>query len=98
MTRKETLDAAMQAVCTNRENQYGPPEDTFAVIAEYWEVYLRTKCVGIGSDVCLCADDVAAMMALLKMGRITCGRTHDDNFVDLAGYAACAAELGGDRG
>ena len=96
MTRKETLDAAMQAVCTDRENQYGPPEDTFWVIAGYWETYVRNCCTA-GELVEINAQDVANMMILLEMGRITCGRMHDDNFVDLAGYAACAAELGGDR-
>ena len=38
--------------------------------------------------------DVAMMMALLKVARIKAGGT-DDSFVDLAGYAACGAEIFG---
>ena len=34
------------------------------------------------------------MMTLFKIARITTGKHKDDNFVDLAGYAASAAELG----
>jgi hypothetical protein len=33
------------------------------------------------------------MMALFKIGRIAGNRTHDDNYVDLAGYAALAGEI-----
>lgn len=36
----------------------------------------------------------AVMMALLKIARIKTGKHKDDNFVDLAGYAACACEMG----
>lgn len=38
------------------------------------------------------AKDVATMMGLLKVARIATGYK-DDNFVDLAGYAACAGEI-----
>jgi hypothetical protein len=37
--------------------------------------------------------DVAAMMALLKIARISSGNAKDDNWIDLAGYAACGGEL-----
>ena len=33
------------------------------------------------------------MMALLKIARISTGTGTDDSFVDLAGYAACGAEI-----
>ena len=38
------------------------------------------------------AKDVATMMGLLKVARIATGYK-EDNFVDLAGYAACAGEI-----
>jgi len=38
-------------------------------------------------------SDVAAMMALLKIARIATGHGKADNWVDLAGYAACGGEL-----
>ena len=33
------------------------------------------------------------MMAMVKIARIKSGRYHEDNFIDLAGYAACAGEI-----
>lgn len=84
MTRKECLDAAIDAVCKDRENTYGKPEDNFKLIAELWSTYIGAK---IGPR------DVAVMMILLKTARAK-NSNHDDNFVDIAGYAACAAEIG----
>jgi hypothetical protein len=38
---------------------------------------------------------VALMMAWLKIVRASGNPGHEDSFVDLAGYAACGAELAG---
>jgi hypothetical protein len=84
MTREETLDKAKQCVCGWREKEYGSPEDNFRAIANLWSVY---------KDSDFSATDVAMMMALLKMARIKTGKATDDSFVDLAGYAACGAEI-----
>ena len=37
--------------------------------------------------------EVAAMMALLKIARVASGHSKADNWIDLAGYAACGGEL-----
>ena len=87
-TRRQILDAAIQCVCSDREAQYGSPEDSFNRIAKLWTAY---------HDVPYTAHDVAMMMALLKVARIAEGRFKDDNYTDLAGYAACAAEIGGSK-
>lgn len=92
MLRAECLDAAKNCVCGKREQDYGSPEDNFDVIASYWTTYLAT--VTSRGRKFLNARDVAHMMALMKIGRITTGTATDDSYVDLAGYAACAAELG----
>lgn len=86
MLRAETLDKAKACVCGQRENEYGSPEDNFKTIADFWSVYKGVE---------FTANDVAMMMALLKIARIrTCTAT-DDSYVDvdLAGYAACGAEI-----
>jgi len=83
MTRKECLDAAAGCVLQDRQNQYGQPEDCFGMIARMWGAYL---------GVCVSAHDVAAMMALLKIARFRHNPLHEDNAVDLAGYAACMVE------
>lgn len=92
MTREMILDAAKECVCKDRENQYGPPENSFAVIGRLWEAYLIGR---YGISIVITPKDVAMMMALLKVGRVSTGHNKDDNFIDLAGYAACAAEVGG---
>ncbi len=95
MTRKEILAAAEACVCGQREEDYGSPEDNFRTIAELWQAYIKARCVS--ADVCVdvLPEDVACMMALLKIGRIAGGRGTDDCWIDLAGYAACGGEIAG---
>jgi hypothetical protein len=95
MTRPEILDSAKACVCGQREQDYGGPEDNFKIIAAFWETYLRGRCVGGDADVTILPEDVAMMMALLKIARIHTGRGTLDSFVDLAGYAACGGEIAG---
>lgn len=93
MKRAEILDSAKEIVTKDREQNYGSPEDTFATIADLWTIYIREKCIGVNTDVCISPSDVAIMMILLKIGRVAGGRFKDDNYVDIAGYAACGGEL-----
>lgn len=88
MDRKECLEEAGKAVLTDRENTYGAPEDNFRSISHLWSVYL-----GIG----ISPENVANMMILLKIARTASGKYNPDNYVDIAGYAACAAEIGADN-
>lgn len=83
MKRKEILEAAEKCVCGDRDKQYGNPEHSFFLIAELWEDYLDTP---------VRPRDVAAMLALMKIARIKNG-VKDDNWIDLAGYAACGGEI-----
>ena len=46
MTREEILAAAQKCVCGDREQDYGSPERSFGVIGQFWETYLREKCLG----------------------------------------------------
>lgn len=93
MNRKEILAAAERCVCGRREQDYGTPENSFKVIGELWEVYIKEKCVGTDTIVTIVPEDVAALLGLLKIARIATGHGKDDNWVDLAGYAACGGEL-----
>ena len=102
MTREEILTAAKQCVCGDRDQDYGRPEKSFEMIAALWEPYLLEKCVtakqkdnGIYAVIDLRPEDVAAMMCLFKIARIATGHGKADNWVDLAGYAACGGELEG---
>lgn len=86
--RKEILEKALQCVNGKREEQYGSPEDNFAMIAQFWELYLRNR-----EDICISPEDVAVMMILLKIARIAGGGYKLDNWVDIAGYAACGGGI-----
>lgn len=88
-TRKTILDAAEKCVCRDRQDTHGRPEDNFGAIADLWTAYL-----GTGQEID--PVDVANMMILLKIGRAKGNPKHTDNWVDMAGYAACAGEIAAD--
>jgi hypothetical protein len=87
MNRTEILETAASYVTTDREQQYGPPENNFGIVARLWNIY------GGHGEQFFTAEDVAVMMCLLKIARIASGQKKEDNYVDLAGYAACAGEI-----
>lgn len=104
MTREEILDAACKCVCGDREQDYGSPENNFRLIAGFWRAYLEAKSLDVytGTDgectvpvADIGPEDVAAMMCLFKIARIATGHGKADNWIDLAGYAACGGELEG---
>ena len=81
--REMLLEAARAAVCGERAEAYGNLEDNFSGIAAFWTFYLGFN---------VTAHDVANMMILLKVARNSTSG-HRDNWVDIAGYAACGAEV-----
>jgi hypothetical protein len=97
MTRKEILETAAQCVCGDREQDYGSPENNFQTIAAYWGRHLWAKHpklqTVIAPNELVDAVDVAVMLAQLKLARIASGHAKEDNWVDLAGYAACGGEI-----
>ena len=97
MTRTELLAKANACVTGERPEDYGSPEDNFSTIAQLWAAYIQAACVAPGVHVELLAEDVALMMALLKIARATAS-DNLDNYIDLAGYAACAGEIAGRAG
>ena len=90
MTRTEILATAEKMVNGDRQTDYGTPENNFQTIANLWDIYLSTMTNR------LTGKDVAAMLALLKIARIASGHAKPDNWIDLAGYAACGGEIEGD--
>ena len=83
-TRSYILATADEIVNGVRNESYGNPEDNFSRIANFWSTYLKTD---------ITAHDVAIMMILLKIARTSTGDGSMDNYVDIAGYAACAGEI-----
>ena len=84
MNREEILKTATKCVCGDREQDYGSPENNFIRIADLWTAYSGRPYT---------AHDVGIYLALMKIGRIASGNVKEDNYIDLAGYAACAGEI-----
>lgn len=83
MKRVQILTRAAEIV-SGKDSQHGSAEDNFGRIADMWSAYL---------DKDVTARDVAVMMILLKVARISSGHQSDDNWVDIAGYSACGGEI-----
>lgn len=84
MNRAEILATASEYVTRDRAATHGDAERNFARIAAMWTAYLGHP---------VAAPDVAAMMALLKVARLKSNPGNADNWIDLAGYAACGGEI-----
>lgn len=87
VTRAEIPAEASRIVTTDRNNQYGEPEELFGLIAAYWTAHLD-------GDADISAHDVAVMMGLMKCARMQANPAHRDSAVDACGYLAIAGEIG----
>lgn len=85
-TRANILDTAKQAVTQDRQATHGKPEDTFGALAKVWSARLGQEVTP--AQVCI-------MLVDLKTCRAWGNPCHADNWVDMAGYAACGGELAG---
>lgn len=83
-TRATILDAAAQAVLKDRAATHGAVEDSFAQIGAIWSVRLGVP---------VTPEQVAILLIDLKTVRAWGNPGHADNWVDIAGYAACGGEL-----
>jgi hypothetical protein len=83
-TREDILNTALEYVTKDRQATHGKPESSFSQIAQLWTAYTHHL---------FTPEDVAAMMILLKIARIAQNPGHNDNWVDVAGYAACGGEI-----
>lgn len=84
MNRRECLDAAADCVLRNRQAHYDTPERNFERIATIWSVIFGHPVE---------PAQVALAMAAVKLARLAGNLGHVDSWVDLAGYAACGAEV-----
>ena len=87
MDRNDLLDEAKK-VTTMRQQNYGKPEQNLQNIADMWSAILGQKITPL---------TVSRMMIAVKIARMTGKEDHWDSWVDVAGYAAIAAELMDDK-
>lgn len=95
--REAILNEVKKIICNDRNEQYGEPEDTFSLIADYWSAYIKHNCLppdSVGDMDVIGADDVAIMMVLFKLARIESSyRESRDSYIDAIGYMACATDI-----
>jgi len=68
----------------NRGESYGDAKENFERVCKLWQVVL-------GVDIS--AAQFAQMMICLKVARLNATPGHTDSWIDIAGYAALAAEV-----
>lgn len=84
MNRVSILEDASECVSVDRALTHGDVEDNFASIAAIWSARL---------GVTIRPDQVAIMLIDLKTVRAWGNPSHYDNWIDMAGYAACGGEV-----
>lgn len=90
MNAHDIAAKAAELVGGERAAQHGPKLDNFTRIAHMWNAWLITR-RNPGAE--LTAHDVGVMMALMKAARTQSGGHNPDDYVDGAGYFACAGEI-----
>lgn len=84
--RVEALREAAKIISSDRNKQYGAPENNFERTAQIWSVILGVP---------ISNEDVAMMMVGLKMARYASKSGYQpDTWIDIAGYAGCGYEVG----
>jgi hypothetical protein len=86
--RHRLLAEAMKITAVDRNKAYGNPEDNFSNIANLWNAYFTAQ----GILTCITSCDVANLMILMKVARLSTNLGHRDSLLDIAGYAACGAD------
>lgn len=88
MERAKVLEQAKTILEGKRNEAFGGLYNNFNKIAAFWSQYLFGDADSIGPE------DVAIMMILLKVARLGASEYQSmDSWVDIAGYAACGAEI-----
>ena len=98
--RRRILYGAEALVNGDRNRQYGSPSSDFARTAAFWNTYLtgvfeRKLKADIPPEILevleylIDSHDVAILMNLLKISRISWSPEKEDSWLDGAGYLAC---------
>ena len=92
VNRTSILMTATDMVSKSRQQDHGSFANNATMIARYWNTYLH-----LPEQKGILPSDVPIMLALLKIARIHENPSHIDNYVDICGYSALAAEISGDK-
>lgn len=84
MNGPDLLDLAKVIVSKDRRAAYGSPAESFGTLSDLWSAYLGFPVL---------PEQVVGCMMLLKLVRLKKNPHHLDSVTDIAGYAACYAEV-----
>jgi len=85
--RVEALREAAAIISSDRNVQYGPPEENFQRIADLWSLLFGIP---------ITQEDVAMAFVATKMARYMNRSSgfQRDTWIDIVGYAGCGYEVG----
>jgi len=92
MSRRRTLELALEYVTKDRNVDNGDPEDNFGNIAYLMNWWIKQR---YHARFELSSTDVAVFSMFIKVARLIGNIYKEDNWIDIAGYAACGAETAG---
>ena len=78
------LEKANSLISKDRHNDHGPADKSFERIAKFWSLILDTP---------VKPHQGAQCMIALKLSRINHSSVNNDNWIDIAGYAALGGEI-----
>ena len=90
MNTTKILEQTKKLVSTDREDKHGDKVVNHENIARLWSGYIQNK---TKLNINILPEDVANMMALLKIARTQAGQHNIDDYVDACGYSAIAGEI-----
>ena len=94
MNTTKILEQTKKLVSTDREDKHGDKVQNHENIARLWSGFLQNK---TKLNIQLLPEDVANLMALLKIARTQAGQHNIDDYVDACGYSAIAGEIANKR-
>jgi|TARA_X000001382_G_scaffold26517_2_gene17016 hypothetical protein len=90
MNTTEILETTKNLVSNDRNDKHGDKLENHQNIARLWTSYIQNK---TSTDLIILPEDVANLMALLKIARTQAGQHNIDDYVDACGYSAIAGEI-----
>ena len=90
MNTTKILEQTKKLVSTDREDKHGDKVENHENIARLWTGYLQNK---TKLTINVLPEDVANLMALLKIARTQEGEHNLDDYIDACGYLAISGEI-----
>ena len=90
MNTTEILDRTNKLVSKDRAEKHGDKITNHENIARLWSGYIQNK---TKLNIQILPEDVANLMALLKIARTQAGDHNLDDYIDACGYMAISGEI-----